>query len=205
MELKVAIETRTSVRQYLPEAIDIKDIKEMVRLASLAPSVNNYQPWKFIAITNKEMLSSMANLIRRKILALPDNDSRFSVNIKNQVEFFATFFEQAPVLIAICMDSYETVLEKGVTLSHEEINIMRNSPDIQSTGACIQNLLLAAVDMGYGACWMSAPMVASEDLGKMIDIKDSSKLISFVAVGKPLKPVKPREKKPIDDMFRVIE
>ncbi|PKP35776.1 MAG: hypothetical protein CVT98_10030, partial [Bacteroidetes bacterium HGW-Bacteroidetes-15] len=101
--------------------------------------------------------------------------------------------------------SYETVLEKGITLSHDEINVMRNSPDIQSTGACIQNFLLAAVDMGYGACWMSAPMVAREDIEKMLDIDDSTKLISFVAVGKPLKESKPREKKPIDDMFRVIE
>lgn len=205
MELKTAIETRASVRQFLPESIDVNHIKEMVRLASLAPSVNNYQPWHFIAITNKEFLTQMANVVREKIFALPDNDSRFSSNVKNQVEFFATFFEQAPALIAICMDSYETVLEKGVTLSHDEINQMRNSPDLQSTGACIQNLLLAAVDMGYGACWMSAPMVASNKLEEMLSVNSSSKLISFVAVGRPLKPVKPREKKPVEDMFREIK
>jgi nitroreductase len=205
MELKAAIESRASVRQFLPDAIDVNHIKEMVRLASLAPSVNNYQPWQFIAITNKEFLTKMATEVRGKILALPDNDSRFSANVKNQVEFFATFFEQAPALIAICLESYETVLEKGVTLSHDEINQMRNSPDLQSTGACIQNLLLAAVDMGYGACWMSAPMVASNKLEEMLNINTSTKLISFVAVGRPLKPVKPREKKPIEDIFREIK
>lgn len=205
MELKSAIESRTSVRQFLPDTINVDHIKEMVRLASLAPSVNNYQPWSFIAITNKTFLTQMANVIREKIVALPDNDSRYSANIKKQVEFFATFFEEAPVLIAVSMDTYETVLEKGVSLTHDEINQMRNSPDIQSTGACIQNLLLAAVDMGYGACWMSAPMIANIELEKMLDLNESSRLVSFVAVGKPLKPTKPREKKPIEEMFRVIE
>ena len=205
MELKTVIESRTSVRQFLPDEIKVDDLKEMARLASLAPSVNNYQPWNFVAITNKDLLARMAKTIREKIYALPENDSRFSINVKKQVEFFATFFEQAPALIAICMDSYETVLEKGVTLSHEEINQMRNSPDLQSTGACIQNLLLAAVDMGYGACWMSAPMNASNDLEVILEIKPPQKLISFIAIGKPAKAITPREKKPINDLFKLIK
>jgi len=205
MELKLAIENRTSIRQFLPEPINLNDIKEMVRLASMAPSVNNYQPWKFIAITNKDLLTKMAKLVREKINALPDNDSKYSANVKKQVEFFATFFENAPALIAVCMDSYETVLEKGVSLSHDEINQMRNSPDLQSVGACIQNMLLAAVDLGYGACWMSAPMIAGVELEEMIGVTQPCRLISFVAVGKPAKPLSPREKKPLADMLRVID
>jgi len=96
MELTKAIETRTSVRQFLPDAISIKDMKEICRLASLAPSVNNFQPWKFIAITNKDLLKKMADAIRNKIHELPENDSKYSTNVKKQVEFFATFFEDAP-------------------------------------------------------------------------------------------------------------
>ncbi len=37
-----------------PILFPLEDIREMVRLASLAPSVNNYQPWSFVLITNKE-------------------------------------------------------------------------------------------------------------------------------------------------------
>lgn len=205
MELKAAIEGRVSVRQFLPEPVPVNDIKEITRLASLAPSVNNYQPWRFIGITNKGLLHRMADRVRAKIAAIPENDSKFSLNVKKQVDFFATFFENAPALIAVCMEKYETVLEKGVALSHDEINEMRNSPDLQSTGACIQNLLLSAVDLGYGACWMSAPMIASKDLEEMLDIAEPFRLVSFVAVGKPTKPSSPREKKPIDEMFRMIE
>lgn len=204
MELKKAIETRASVRQFTSEPVSLTDIKEMVRLASLAPSVNNYQPWQFIAITNKELMNRMGNAIREKIKSFPENQSKYAANVKKQVEFFATFFEDAPALVALCMSEYETVLEKGVELTHDEVNLLRNSPDLQSAEACIQNLLLAAVDLGYGACWMSAPMMAKKELEALLDITEPLKLVSFVAMGRPTKAVLPRNKKPIDEMFRII-
>ena len=66
MELKAAIEARTSIRIFSEEKVNMKDIREMVRLAGLAPSVNNYQPWRYIAITNKDLLNKMADVVAVK-------------------------------------------------------------------------------------------------------------------------------------------
>lgn len=205
MELKKVIENRASVRAFTNEEIPLTDLKEMIRLASLAPSANNYQPWKFIVVRNKEVLNKLAIKVSGKIAELPENLSKASKNVKSQVEWFATFFQDAPALVALAMENYETVLEKGVNLSHEEINRMRNYPDIQSAGACIQNLLLAAVDMGYGACWLSAPMIAKQDIESILKIKEPFHLIAFVAVGKPDRPIVPKEKKPVDDIIEWID
>jgi nitroreductase len=205
MELKTAIEARTSVRNFTETPIPIDDLKEMVRLAACAPSVNNYQPWKFIAILNNQLMEDMAGIIARKISMIPSNESKVAQNVKSQVEWYATFFKNAPAVIAVCMELYETILEKGVDLSHDEINRMRNYPDVQSAGAAIEYLLLAAVDMGYGACWMSAPMISRGELEKMLGIDAPMQLIAFVAVGEPAHPLKPKEKKPVDDIFSVIE
>lgn len=205
MELKHVIENRTSVRTFKNEDIPIKDLKEMVRLASLAPSSNNYQPWKFIIIRNKEVLQKLARKVSARIAELPENQSKASKNVKSQVEWFATFFQDAPALVALAMEKYETVLEKGVTVSHEEINRMRNYPDIQSAGACVQNMLLAAVDMGYGACWLSAPMIAKQEIENIINVKEPYHLIAFVAIGKPDRPVVPKDKKHVDEMIEFID
>lgn len=205
MELRKVIEARTSIRQFKPEPVVKSDLMEMVRLASLAPSVNNYQPWNFVVITNKDLLKRMAAAVREKIHALPENNSRMSRVVKKQVEFFATFFENAPALIAIATHEYETILEKGVTLTHAEINEMRNSPDIQSVGGCAENLLLAAVDMGYGACWMSAPLIAKGELEQLLELDPKLCLMSFIAVGKPLREQQPREKRPVEELVRFIE
>jgi nitroreductase len=171
----------------------------------MAPSVNNYQPWKFIAVTNRKLLQKMAQKVAEKIASIPSTTSHVAGNVKSQVEWFATFFADAPALIAITMESYETVLEKGVTLSHEEINQMRKYPDMQSLGACIENMLLSAVDMGYGACWLSAPVMAEESLEVLLGITPPYKLIAFVAVGKPLNPPLPKPRKSLDDIFSLIE
>jgi nitroreductase len=177
----------------------------LVRRAGLAPSVNNYQPWKFIAVTNKDILSKMAIKVSEKIKELPENKSIASKNVKSQVEWFATFFENAPAVIAMVMEDYESVLEKGVQLSHEEINKLRNFPDMQSAGAAIQNMLLSAVDMGYGACWLSAPMMAKESLEKILAIENPYHLIAFVAIGKPSRQLEPKSKKPMDEIFKLID
>ncbi|MCX6273030.1 MAG: nitroreductase family protein [Bacteroidetes bacterium] len=205
MEIKKAIELRTSVRNFLPDMIPVEDLKEMVRLAACAPSVNNYQPWRFVAVTNKKVMDQMAEVIIGKISAIPSNESQVAQNVKSQVEWYATFFRNAPAVIAVSMDIYETILEKGVDLSHDDINRMRCYPDIQSAGAAIQNLLLAAVDMGYGACWMSAPMIAADEIVDILKIDKPYGLIAFVTVGKPAQPSKAREKKPVEEIFLLID
>ena len=205
MDLKQAIEKRTSIRNFTEEAVPVEDLKELVRRAGLAPSVNNYQPWKFYAITNKSVLSKMAFKVAEKIKQLPSNKSIASDNVKSQVEWFATFFENAPAVFAMTMEDYESVLEQGVELSHEKINKMRNFPDLQSAGAAIQNMLLSAVEMGYGACWLSAPMMAKESLEEILGIKGKDHLIAFVAVGKSKRELQPKSKKPIYEIFKLID
>lgn len=205
MELKQAIESRTSIRVYKKDPVPLNDLKELVRLGNLAPSIADSRPWTFIIVTNKTLLEDMARKVVRQLETVPENESKAAKNVKSQVEWFATFFQDAPALIAVAMTNYESVLEKGVKLEHDEINRMRNYPDIQSAGACIQNMLLAATDMGYGACWMSAPMMARESLEKMLGLDERFSLTAFIAVGVPasIPPKKPA--KDIDDIVRVIE
>jgi len=205
MELKQAIELRTSIRTFTDEKVPVNDLKEIVRRAGLAPSVNNYQPWMFTVVTNTDTLSLMAEKVIKKLKEIPSNNSIAAKNVLSQVEWFATFFENAPAVIAIAMENYETILEKGVQLSHDEINAMRNHPDIQSAGAAIQNILLSAVDLGYGACWLSAPMIAKDELAKIIGLSEKYHLVSFVAIGKSGKELLPKPKKSIDEIFKLID
>ncbi|MGC9341983.1 MAG: nitroreductase family protein [Bacteroidales bacterium] len=205
MELKHAIEKRTSIRSFSDEKVPVEDLKELVRRAGLAPSVNNYQPWDFIAITNKDTLENLAIIISEKYKDFPFKKSDVTTNVKKQVEWYSTFFTGAPALIAVVLKEYESVLERGTEISHEEINKMRNYPDIQSTGACIQNLLLSAVDMGYGGCWLSGPMIARAEIEEILEIQKPSILLSFVAIGKPSKEFKPKSKEDLGEKMRIID
>ena len=206
MELKKVIESRVSIREYGSEEVSLDDVKEMIRLAGLAPSINNYQPWKFIAITNRAVLNSMVDKIMEEIARLPENSSRMAKIIKKQAAWYSTFFHNAPLLLALAGRAYETEMEKGVVLSHEELDRIKNYPDFQSAGACIQNLLLAATDLGYGTCWMTGPLYAREAIQQILNIRDPWRLISFVTVGKHgQKEARQREKRNIADEMEIID
>ncbi len=204
MELKTAIETRASVRHYTDDPVPEADLREMVRLAGLAPSANNSQPWHFIAITNRALLASMAESVHQKVQTiLPETDEP-SRQVKAQVDWFSTFFGGAPAVVAVAIGPYEAIVDRalaGTGLTHDEMNAMRGYPDVQSLGAGIQNLVLAAVDLGYGACWLSGPLIARDELEAFIQIDRPWKLAAMVAIGKPASEVNPRAKKPVEEIF----
>jgi nitroreductase len=207
MELRNAIEKRASVRQFISNPVPEEHLREMVRLAGLAPSVNNSQPWKFIAITNRQLLKDMAEIVRKAIeTCLPICDDEGEKNARAQVEWFSTFFGQAPAVIAVTQCRYTAIVDDALehtNLTHEDMNALRGHPDIESIGAAVEHILLAAVDMGYGACWLSGPLIARDALEECLGLHDSWHLAAMVALGKPVHQTEQREKKPVEEIFEL--
>lgn len=207
MELKQVIETRATVRQFAKDSLNAGDLREMVRLAGRAPSINNSQPWHYIAITNPELLGRMAETVLKELEdLLPICDGEDAVKAKAQVQWFSTFFKDAPAVFAIAVRPYHAIADDAIScngLTHEELNALRGYPDLMSIGASVQTLLLAAVDMGYAGCWMSGPLVAREELEGILAIKDPERLAAMVAIGKPAITPHQREKKPVDEIFEI--
>ena len=54
---------RTSVRSYTDEGIARDTLREICRIGGLAPSVNNFQPWRFVAMTSREKMSEIAAVV----------------------------------------------------------------------------------------------------------------------------------------------
>ena len=54
------IMTRTSVRQYTDQAISEGTIETLLRAGMAAPTAGNKQPWKFIVVTERASLDSLA-------------------------------------------------------------------------------------------------------------------------------------------------
>lgn len=81
---------------------------------------------------------------------------------------------------------------------------MLGNPDILSIGAAVENLLLKAVEMGLGACWMNDPVVAEAEIKAELGVPDEYRLMSAIPVGKPA--YTPREKpmKPMDEILKII-
>lgn len=209
MELKDVIEKRASIRTFTNEPVSAEHIKEIIRRAGLAPSINNSQPWKFITITNEEMIEKMGKIVQKKVLEyFPHENIKEKMMAQAKVLRFSSFFMDAPVLITVEMSPYQTVIEellKGRELSLEDVNRLRNYPNIQSIGAAVENLILSAFDLGYGACWLSGLLIARNELEELLSIKSPNTLAACVAIGKPREFITQRDKKSFEQIFTLID
>lgn len=208
MELKQCIEERSSVREFTKENVAVDDLKEMIRRAGLAPSINNSQPWSFLVVTNADMLQKMAEVVHQKIDQMfPDEKLDDQKKVKLSIDKFSTFFADAPAVILVKSASYQAVVDRILPeagLDHDTMNAMRNHPNIQSIGAAVQNILLSAVDLGYGACWLTGLLVAREELETLLHIEAPYYLAACVAIGKPAGEPHARSKKELDEIFEIM-
>jgi nitroreductase len=210
MEFRELVERRVSVRHFLPDRIDPGDVREMIRIAGLAPSPNNSQPWRFVAITSRALLDEMADAVRRtleSLLAEPADED--AARARRKVVWHSTFFTEAPLVVAVVALPYSAVIQgalDGSMLTNARVNAMRGQPDIQSVGAAVEHLLLAATDMGYGGCWLSGPLLARPELERLLGTRAPERLAAMVAIGRPRSPqAADHDRKPLDDILRFIE
>ena len=73
------IHNRKSVRQFTSEPVSDQQIETILRAAMAAPTAVNYQPWRFVVVTDREQLNDMA-------IILP----------------YAKMLRQAPLAIVVC-------------------------------------------------------------------------------------------------------
>jgi nitroreductase len=210
MEFRNLVESRVSVRQFAADPVPAAVVREMVRLAGLAPSPNNSQPWQFIAVSRPSLLKEMAAAVRARVgPMLPAAVTETARHARQRVEWYSTFFGDAPLVVAVALLPYESVVQDALQesrLTGAQVNAMRGQPDVQSLGAAVEHLLLAAADLGYGGCWMSGPLIAREALERLLGIGPPGRLAAMVAIGRPGAAAhSPRERKAVDEILRVID
>lgn len=99
-------------------------------------------------------------------------------------------FANAPVLILAC-----STMDGLRKFPDEKRQMCERDLAMQSLGAAMQNLLLAAHAEGLGACWFCAPGFCKETVRKVLRIPEAVEPEAFVALGYPAeKPSTPTKK-----------
>jgi nitroreductase len=210
MDLFEAIRTRKSVRKFNGIVPPMEDIEKIIDAARLAPSSTNSQMWKYIVIFDEKTKTDLKQAVSDKydeILGWKEAE-----NLKEKIDFYkqySIFFANAPVVIAVVQEPRNSIMEdifreKGY--SEEEILRYRPNPPLLSIGASIENLSLAAHALGYGTCWLTAPICAHKKMEEILEIKEPDRLVSILCLGIPAdSDQKPTPKKDLSEIMTVIE
>jgi len=209
MDLFDAIQGRKSIRRFKETPVPDEDIKHILNAGRLAPSANNTQPWSFLVIKDREMLKKMAGAAREMIDRMIPfaEDEKQAQRLAAYKGNYYTFFEHAPVVIAVCTEAYDAGTDRLLArmgYSAEDIKRLRPLPGLQSVSAAIEHILLAVHALGYGSCWMTGPLVAQEAFEKLLGFGKEKSIVALLPIGVPAENPPARNRKPLEEMMRII-
>ena len=199
------VEERCSVRRFLSDPVPRADVEAMVALAVRAANAGNSQPWRFVAVQDEALRREMAEAVHAALdvmAGLPECRGR-GRDIR-AIRAYATFFAEAPVVIAVFATPYssrsdELLAARG--LSTDERDRVRQRPDLQSIGAAVQLLITAAHAMGYGSCWMTAPVLAAPAIAGLLGAPSGARLAALVPIGRPAGRPRRSGRRPLDEVL----
>ena len=209
MELIEAIKKRRSIRKFKSDKIPKKDIYDIVQVACLAPSAHNKQMWRFIAISNKDMLIGMKKAIMNEIEEISNWPELKEAGVRAKgMRAYSTLFVKAPLVFAVLVKPYHSMVDEILKLEglkKRQSELLSSHVEIQSVAAAVENLLLAATEKGYGTCWMCGPLIAAPALDKILKIEKPWNLMALVPMGIPSQELKPKIVKKTEEVLEFIE
>lgn len=203
MNVYETIGARRSIRRYTDAALSEKQLLKLLHAASLAPSAKNRQPWFFYIINNQNVkrkfvdaLSNGVDLLYRqyqqKKIPRPD-----ILGAKKSLHAM----EQAAALILVKLVScYDTYYDDGVDWPLHALDI--EATDLLSIGAAIQNILLAAEEMGLGSLWVCDIFYAYPALSRFL--QEDAPIVSAICLGHPDEAPGHRPRRPVNEIFTIL-
>lgn len=173
MDIHDIIKHRRSVRDFTDQQIPESVTDVLIDALRWAPSAGNLQSRKFYFVFNNDIRNKLAQ-----------------TGLKQD---FVSFIVHAPLIIVACVD-YRIASRYG-----------KRGTDlycIQDTAASIQNLLLAAHDLGLGTCWVGA--FREENVTDILDLPDNLRPVAIIPVGYSARTPKAPDRVPNIDAVEVL-
>ena len=199
MDVFDAIETRRSIRKYQDKPVPPDLIDKVLEAARIAPSTSNTQSWKFKVVTDPET--------RKRLRELAFNQK---------------FVEEAPAVIACCLDfeafkdrgkrTLELVVRGSVRPSLEMmLHSVRGSRNKEldpervlvngaiNVSIATEHMALAATALGLGTCWVRAFQAPAVE--ELLGIPESAKVLVLLTLGYPDQSPAARSRRALEEIL----
>ncbi|MDT5007600.1 MAG: hypothetical protein QOJ24_4776 [Mycobacterium sp.] len=186
-ELLAVMHAQRACRRFDPDGKVLDaDLELMLESAVHAPSAENSQPWSFVVVRNEETRAQLAEWWTETWNAGGGDFVRQSLDDKVLVAdleygFSRGGFAAAPVIVVVCADSERV-------------------PEIYAPSSiypAVQNLLLAAADLGYASCLTTGLTTFGVDrVRDKLQLPDTLSPMAAVYLGKSARKLSPPRRRP---------
>ena len=181
------LRARTSIRKFQDKPVPQAVLEDILEAGRLSPSGGNEQPWHFNVIADSGLIAQIAHIAHRQI-----------------------WMAHAPLLIVLCtvfvddarggrdiqMQRYPEYASAIASMDQDlywALNQEEHQTKIVGT-----HMILAALEHGVGACWVSRFEVCS--LAKLLNLPRGVLPAEILAFGYPEHEQKPVPKKSLEEV-----
>ena len=192
--VSAAISARRSVRKFARLTVDGDTVERLVALACTAPAPHHSRPWRFVQV-GAESRERLADAMGEAWRADLERKGESVHVIDRLLRRSHGQLMEAPVLLLACLS-----LEGHHRWPDDERRRAERDMFVQSLGAALQNLLLAAGEAGLAGYLKGAPLFSADAVRSALDLPADWEPTFLVLLGYPDKSAElsPREAIEID-------
>jgi len=172
-----AIRERRSIKRFADRAVSREEIESLLAAATLAPNHRLTQPWRFYVLGPQARYAYGLALGERKARKLDDADVARATR-----ETVAQEHRTLPCMIAVA------VVDSDNPEMREE--------DYAAAMMAIQNLALAAVEVGLGTHIKTGGVMSDSAARAAAGVADNERIVAIVNVGVPAEVPPPKKREP---------
>lgn len=178
------IARRKSTRNFDPVYQIPRNIQEDIISAGLrAPSPKNRQPWYFYVLDDRKKQKKVSDLLKMQLGKLKSErmQQQRDTSDLDMAVYSADIIADASMIVFVgyerdSSNEHGEKLNWGITAQAFEVG------DLQSIGAAVQNMLLAAMELGIASLWMCDVLYAHDEIRTLLKL--NYPFVAAVAFGR---------------------
>ena len=163
------IKSRQSDRKYSDKPIEKEKLERIVEAGRMAPSACNAQPWKFIVVTEADLLAKLAEASSAKLLGMNE------------------FAGQATAMLVVIREQANLTSRIGAQIKRKDYSLI----DI---GIASENICLQAEAEGLGSCMLG--WFDEEKVRKTLGVPKTKRVELIITLGYSLSEKREKRRKP---------
>lgn len=184
MNVREVLKSRRSIKKFNGKAVTKEQLRDIVEAGTWAPNHGNREPWRLVGAAGEKM-DRIVEAIRD--VAVP---KWRDMSEEELAASLAKFKLPGAVLFVIVP---------------EDVRQKERLEDYAAASAMIQNMQLAAWEMGIGSCWKTPPFIDNPKFRTQLGVKPGERIISMLQLGHFDEAPKMKERTSVEEILEFFE
>ncbi len=177
---------RRTIRSFTGQPVDAAAVQRAISAALTAPAPHHSQPWRFVIVSSEAARAALLDAMLAAWVSDLRRDGFSEEQIARRTRR-GQALREAPLIVVPC-------LETSAAHAYPDDRRSRAEQDMFtiSTGAAVQNLLVALAVENLGSAWISSALFCQDVAASALDLPAGWRPMGAIAVGHPAAPAPPR-------------